>query len=149
MIHAIVDSMWVKKPGVTEADYKALVDKITQITGFPMGLEGVYKWVSFCPSKKDRLVGVPNRYFGCFTDGELKIRGIELRRSDTPPFFMDFQQELLDCLRQADDIAGCKGLAGSLEQIHLDYQYRLKTGHFALDRLAFTSDLRKRPSQYW
>ena len=36
--------------GHTAADYQALVDKITRLTGFPLGLEGVYKWIDFCPS---------------------------------------------------------------------------------------------------
>jgi DNA polymerase-2 len=148
MVHAIVDSMWVKKAGATQADYKALVEKISRLTDFPLGLEGVYKWIRFCPSKKDSELGVPNRYFGCFETGELKVRGIELRRHDTPPFFKDFQQELLDCLTQAHDVAGCKALAGALEEIHLDYRDRLKTSRVGLDRLAFTSSLSKEPSQY-
>jgi hypothetical protein len=55
--------------------------------GCPLGLEGVYKWLRFCPSKTDPLSGVPNRYFGAFTNGELKIRGLALRRRDTPGDF--------------------------------------------------------------
>jgi len=148
MVHAIVDSMWVKRPGATLADYQALVEKIASLTGFPLGLEGVYKWIDFCPSRMDPGQGVPNRYFGCFETGELKVRGIELRRGDTPMFFKDFQQALLDCLTQAHDVAGCKALAPALEDIHLDYRDRLKSGQVSLDRLAFTSSLSKEPDQY-
>jgi len=148
MLHAIVDSMWVKRPGATQADYQALVQKISRVIGFPLGLEGVYKWLRFCPSKKDPKLGVPNRYFGCFETGELKVRGIELRRQDTPPFFKDFQQELLDCLTHAHDLAGCKSRVGELKEIHEAYRDRIQTGQVSLDRLAFTSSLSKEPSQY-
>jgi DNA polymerase elongation subunit (family B) len=148
MLHAIVDSMWVKKPGASEADYQRLVDKIVAVTGFPMGLEGVYKWISFCPSKQDPRVGVPNRYFGCFINGEFKIRGIELRRGDTPPLFKDFQQQLLDRLGQADGIAGCRARLEALEEVYRDFGDRIRTGQVALEQLAFTSSLSKEPAEY-
>jgi DNA polymerase-2 len=148
MVHAIVDSMWVKKAGATQSDYKALVEKISRLTDFPLGLEGVYKWIRFCPSKKNSGLGVPNRYFGCFETGELKVRGIELRRHDTPPLFKEFQQELLDCLTQGHDVAGCQVLLPSLEEIHEAYRDRIKTGQVSLTRLAFTSSLSKEPDQY-
>jgi DNA polymerase elongation subunit (family B) len=148
MVHAIVDSMWVKKPGATLADYQALVEKITRLTGFPLGLEGVYKWIDFCSSRMDPKQGVPNRYFGCFETGELKVRGIELRRGDTPAFFKDFQQELLNCLTHAHDLAGCKALTRDLEEIHQSYRDRIQTGQVSLAQLAFTSSLSKEPSQY-
>jgi len=41
-------------------------------TGIPIALEGVYRWVAFLPSKRDKRIPVPNRYFGVFQDGEIK-----------------------------------------------------------------------------
>src|SRR5204863_6138908 len=79
---------------------------------------------------------------------EFKIRGIELRRGDTPPFFKDFQTELLACLGPANNVEGCKALTGALETIYQAYQDRLKTGQVPLDQLAFTSTLSKEPHQY-
>jgi DNA polymerase-2 len=93
-------------------------------------------------------VGVPNRYFGCFTNNEFKIRGIELRRGDTPPLFKAFQADLLACLGPAKNIAGCRALTGQLDTIYEDYQDRIKTGRVTLDQLAFTSTLSKEPGQY-
>jgi DNA polymerase elongation subunit (family B) len=148
MVHAIVDSMWVKKPGATAGDFQALADMISREMGFPIGLEGVYKWLRFCPSKQDHALGVPNRYFGCFENGELKIRGIELRRQDTPPLFKRFQQEVLDCLAEAHNLAECRALAGRVEAIYDAYRDRIASGQVSLEDLAFTSSLSKEPSEY-
>lgn len=38
-------------------------------------------------SSLDEMVPVANRYFGAFQYGKLKLRGIEVRRHDTPLFF--------------------------------------------------------------
>jgi DNA polymerase-2 len=46
---------------------------------------------------------VANRYFGVFQSGEIKCRGIELRRHDTPPFLAELQQEALNLLAQCRD----------------------------------------------
>ncbi len=77
--------------------------------GIPIALEGVYRWVAFLPSKRDRRIPVPNRYFGVLDacpehgrrDGEIKYRGIELRRHDTPPWVAKVQLAVLQCLAQA------------------------------------------------
>ncbi len=47
---------------------------------------------------------VPNRYFGVFQDGSLKVRGIEVRRHDTPPFVAHTQMEMLEILAQAPTV---------------------------------------------
>jgi DNA polymerase-2 len=57
--------------------------------------------VVFLPSRLDERVPVPNRYYGVFQDGSLKVRGIEARRRDTPPFIAEAQMEMLEILAQA------------------------------------------------
>ncbi len=47
------------------------------------------------PSKSDS-VGVSNRYFGKFSNGEFKFRGIDLRRRDVPEFIKNFQLEVFE-----------------------------------------------------
>ena len=102
VLHLYVDGMWAKKAGwSTPADYQPLLDEILTRTGLPIALDGVFRWVAFLPSRLDARVPVPNRYFGVFQDGEIKVRGIELRRHDTPLFISHVQQELLDLLSSA------------------------------------------------
>jgi DNA polymerase II len=49
----------------------------------------------------DERIPVPNRYFGIFQDGSIKVRGIEARRHDTPPFITQTQMKILEILAKA------------------------------------------------
>jgi DNA polymerase II len=102
VLHLYVDGMWVHKPGAsTVSDFQPLLDEITDRTGLPVAMEGIYRWVAFLSSRSDRRVPVANRYFGAFQDGTLKYRGIEARRRDTPAFIIRTQVELLKKLAEA------------------------------------------------
>jgi DNA polymerase-2 len=96
VLHLYVDGLWVHRAGAANvADFQPLLDEILQRTGLPVALDGIYRWVAFLPSRQDARVPVANRYFGVFQDGSLKLRGIEARRRDTPPFIIETQLEIL------------------------------------------------------
>ncbi len=78
----------------------------TERTGLHIGLEGVYRWVAFLPSRVEPRISVANRYFGAFEDGSVKVRGIEARRHDTPRFIRETQLGMLDILAEGRDVAG-------------------------------------------
>ena len=101
VLHLYVDGLWIHKPGVQPAEYDPLLERIRARTGLQVGLEGIYRWLAFLPSRTEPRVAVANRYFGAFEDGSLKLRGIEARRHDTPPFIEDTQLEILAILAQA------------------------------------------------
>lgn len=106
VLHLYVDGLWVKKPGATQvSDFQPLLDEIAQRTSLPIALEGIYRWIAFLPSRRDERLSVPNRYFGVFQDGSVKVRGLELRRRDTPLWIAEVQQAILDCLAAAPDAA--------------------------------------------
>ena len=116
VIHMYVDGLWVKQKGVKTKTacpregvgaVQPLLDAIESSTGLPIALEGFYKWIAFLPSKLDERVPVPNRYFGAFENGELKVRGIELRRHDTPVFVANIQHHVLTLLANAASINDC------------------------------------------
>jgi DNA polymerase-2 len=56
----------------------------------PLELKGIYHWIVFLP-RKARSTGALNRYYGLFEDGTMKIRGLELRRSDTSQLIRNAQ----------------------------------------------------------
>ena len=127
VLHMYVDGMWVKKPGcATPASLQPLLDLILDRTGLPIALDGVYRWVAFLPSRTNARVPVANRYFGLFESGEIKVRGIELRRRDTPSFISGVQKELLQLLAGAADasalpacfLAACALLRRRLSDLH-------------------------------
>jgi DNA polymerase-2 len=99
VLHLYVDGMWVKKEGCAKVqDFELLLDDIVDHTGLPISLDGIYKWVAFLPSRMNKKVPVANRYFGVFQSGEIKMRGIETRRHDTPLFISKVQLEILQLL---------------------------------------------------
>jgi DNA polymerase-2 len=96
VLHLYVDGMWIAKPGASQvADFQPVLEAISDRTGLPVALEGIYRWLAFLFSRQDARVPVANRYFGVFQDGSIKVRGIEARRRDTPPFIACTQAEML------------------------------------------------------
>ena len=101
VIHGIVDSLWVKKKGMNEKQLKQLIDEISFSLGLKIKLEGIYRWIVFLPSVSDNEIPVPSRYYGVFLDGELKARGIEIRKHDTPRIIKELQIQMLKQLSKA------------------------------------------------
>jgi DNA polymerase-2 len=102
VLHLYVGGMWIAKPGASRVpDFQPVLEAISERTGLPIALEGIYRWMAFLSSRQDARVPVANRYFGVFKDGSVKVRGIEARRRDTPPFIARTQAEMLAELAHA------------------------------------------------
>jgi DNA polymerase elongation subunit (family B) len=104
-IHAIVDCMWLWREGATEADYESLAVEVRRIVGIDISLEGMYNWILFPSSKMDPRIPTANRYVGWYANNEIKIRGIEVRRRDTPVFIKRLQGEMLQIFGAAPTVA--------------------------------------------
>jgi DNA polymerase-2 len=147
-VHAIVDSLWLKKPGASDPEIERLRLDIEIATGLPVGLEGRTRWVRLCSSREDNRVGVPNRYFCVFDNGEVKVRGIELRRRDTPLFIKEFQERCLSLMGGAADVASLRALKNPLENLRRDFKERLRRGRVCAPDLALTVQLSQEPADY-
>ncbi|NLC30049.1 MAG: hypothetical protein GX773_06280 [Chloroflexi bacterium] len=102
VLHMYVDALWVKKKGCNKpGHFTELIKKINHRTGLTINLDGVYRWVAFLPSKVDPRIPVANRYFGVFQSGEIKVRGLEARRRDTPVWIAGVQREMISLLGRA------------------------------------------------
>jgi DNA polymerase elongation subunit (family B) len=104
MLHALTDSLWIKKAGATEEELLKLCETITSETGIEISLEGMYRWLIFLPSKIKSTRPVAARFYGVFSDGNMKIRGLACRRRDTPQFIKEAQEEMLTVLSGARNI---------------------------------------------
>lgn len=94
-----VDGLYVQKQGsLAEEDFADLLREIRSQTGLQIGLDGVFRWIAFLPSRGEIRIPVANRYFGALKNGKLKVRGIEIRRHDTPPFIHKVQIRMLHIL---------------------------------------------------
>ncbi|MFH0861693.1 MAG: DNA polymerase domain-containing protein [Candidatus Altiarchaeota archaeon] len=136
VLHGIVDSIWVQKPGLGAGGVDLLRRRIEERFRIPVKSEGVYRWVVFLPSVRNPMAPVPNRYYGVFENGEIKARGIELRRGDSPKVVKDFQQEVLAYMADAaTELQFMARIPGTLK-ILAAYNARLSEGAVSLDELA-------------
>ena len=148
VLHAIVDSMWIVKAGATEAEILDLCRAIREAVGIDINLEGIYKWVSFLPSRVKPAVSVANRYLGAFRSGELKLRGIDLRRSDTPPLVAEAQQRMVEVLARADDLTGFAARIPEVLEIFVEYAWRLREGQVRMEDLTIKRTVSKEAGEY-
>lgn len=117
VLHMYVDGLWLSHPDGAAVHLDAVVEDIVRRTGLPICLEGVYRWIAFLPSRQDERVPVANRYFGVFRDGSFKVRGIEARRHDTPPFIAQAQLGLLEVLSAAGNASLAERLPAVVEHL--------------------------------
>jgi DNA polymerase-2 len=163
IIHGIVDSIWIKerttKPRtsgskdtkkVTNSDIRLnkLKLDIEELTNFSISFEGVYKWIVFDYSKSNPTLPALNRYFGVFQDGTIKMRGIETRRHDTPPLFLNFQQELVNVMSSCRNINEIIFKKPQLEKIHDKYSNLLVSREVNYTDLIFTKRISKNGNEY-
>jgi DNA polymerase-2 len=147
-LHGLTDAIWVKREGAEEEEYRRLSERITAETGMPIALEGVYKWIAFLPSKRNRSVAVPNRFVGVFGNGEIKARGIALRRSDTPPLVAALQRELLERMAKAGNLSELRAMLPELCEVVDAAVSGLRGGRIPIEGLAIARRLSKAPERY-
>jgi DNA polymerase elongation subunit (family B) len=145
MLHAIVDSLWVTREA---PDFAALADEIARRTGMPISYEGTYRWIGFLPARTRPRVAVHNRYCGAFESGTLKVRGLELRRHDTPRIVRELQRELLEYLAPARDLAELRARAASAVEIVEAHARRVREGPVSPADLAIARTLSRAPREY-
>jgi DNA polymerase elongation subunit (family B) len=148
ILHALVDSIYVQKAGAARGEYEALAAEIAARTQLPLVIEAVYRYVVFLPSRQFEDVPVPNRFFAVAEDGALKVRGLELRRHDTPPLIARMQQEVLAILAEAHDFAGYTAKLEEAREILRGYEESLADGSVAIEDLIVSKRLTRAPSEY-
>ncbi len=143
VLHGIVDSLWLEGNG----DHRALADHLKNDIGIPVEIEGVYKWIVFLPCKNID-VGAMNRYYGLFENGEMKIRGIETRRSDSPELVKKAQFEMLDILSKAEDSYEFKRTIPEALGALKVWAERVMDGDVDIEDLIFTTRISKELGEY-
>lgn len=155
VLHAIVDCFWCQRDPEhgpagrpTPEEIDALCVDIRAATGLPIALEGVYRWIAFLPSRQDPVMPVPNRFYGVFEDGSMKVRGVEARRHDLPPYIRNFQRDCLELLAQCATLRECRDLVPVLRERLADSEGALWRGEVPLGELLITQSLSRAPSEY-
>lgn len=128
LLHAIIDCIWLKKEGATERDYEDLCREIDARANIDISLEGMYNWIVFPASKMDPIMPTANRYAGWYRHGEMKIRGIEARRHDTPKLVKQMQRAMLERMSQAPNVKELEAIAPELLDIAQQFVSLVRSG---------------------
>ena len=148
LVHGIVDSLWLKKKGVTESDFIELVDEIYRETELPISFQGVYRWIVFLPSETRRTLPVLTRYYGVFMDGRIKARGIATRRHDTPEVVRKCIEEMLTILAKGEDSSIFYNRVPESMNVLKKYVQALKSRRIELDDLVIEKHLSREIYEY-
>ena len=149
VLHLYVDGMWVKRSGCENAEeFEPLLDEVQLRTGLPIALDGIYKWVAFLPSRQNKKIAVPNRYFGVFQNGEIKMRGIETRRHDTPAFIRETQMRILEILAGASAAERLKDCLPEIRALIRERQNALRLGLVPPEKLIVRQTISKNLNDY-
>ncbi len=148
VLHGIVDSLWLKKEGATLEEYESLCKQVTKDIGVPLNFEGRYKWIVFLPSKMHPNVGVLNRYYGVMESGKLKVRGLEVRKHDTPRFVYNAQMEMIDIFSKANNSKEFMQKIPAALRVVKAYRQKLIDGEVTIGDLIVKKHLSKNPKHY-
>ena len=148
LLHALVDSLYVRKENATPEDYQELAREIEERTRLPLAIEAIYSFVVFLPSKQSADIPVPNRFFAVKEDGELKVRGLECRRHDTPPLLSNMQKKVLSILAEARDYNSYLKKLEEARVIFRRCEEKLATGDVAIEDLIISKRITREPRDY-
>jgi DNA polymerase elongation subunit (family B) len=140
VVHGLVDSLYVKKPGVTKEEVTELCDDIEEQTGLPISSDGIFDWIAFLRSKTDQRKPVVTRYFGVKRDGEHVIKGLTAVQQSQPSFLRSFQEEALNTLHKH---APNRVRQGNDDYASLIRSYVKRIPLKGADDLAFQTKIRK------
>lgn len=148
VVHAIVDSIWVLKKDATLEDYINLCMEISREIGIRMELETYYKWLYLPRNISRPPIAQINRYYGVGYDGEIKVKGIELVRRDTPPLIKRFQREAIEILSKANDTKELSKYTKYVLEKHAQYKAKLMRGDVHIKDLLITKRITRRWGEY-
>jgi len=105
LIYADTDSVFIRKPdGITSSDqYEKVVSILRRETGLPISIEHNFKFLVLLPLEASEKIEALKQYYGITNEGQLVVRGVEIRRHDIPKFIKEFQTELLSSLFECKD----------------------------------------------
>ncbi|MFW9946319.1 MAG: DNA polymerase domain-containing protein [Candidatus Odinarchaeota archaeon] len=153
IIHGIVDSIWLqdtkgKSPEKFEDITKKIADRISEQTSISMSWEGRYNTIVFLPSRAEPDVPALSHYWGIKSTGEIKVRGIEVRRRDMPTIVKEAQYAFIDVFKGAQTVDEfIKRIPEAKKKLH-EYANRIYSGKISREELTIKQRISRKPSAY-
>ena len=133
LVYADTDFVFIKKKDFAR-DHKQLIDILSKETGLSISVDYHYKFLVLLPLESDEKIEVLKHYFGITYEDELVVRGIEIRRHDTPNVIKQFQTQLLYTLFDCKD---------SSEVVKTGYEDSLLLVTQGIDKIMTGEDIRQ------
>ncbi|MDH4224407.1 MAG: hypothetical protein OEW12_02030 [Deltaproteobacteria bacterium] len=138
LLHALTDSLYlVKNPPFSDESLTGLTERVNRATGLDLALEGVFDWICFPTSKITPNLSAATRFFGRFASGEVKVRGIFLRRKDIPHVIRTAQKEMLEAMARCKTIAELTARHNEVLEVFRHHRNRLQSGGVTREELFF------------
>jgi len=137
-----VDSLWVRG-----SDPDELCRRASERIGIALEHKGVFRWIVFLPNKSNGA-GALNRYYGVKGNGKLRVRGIEMRRSDTPLLISRLQEDMLAHLARAEDAQGFYRMIPDALRVVREYARKVLAGECSIEDMIFTAHVSRELAEY-
>ena len=153
IIHGIVDSIWLKdtknrSPEEFEQISKDISEEITKSVGIPMSWDGRYNVIVFLPSRAEPDIPALSHYWGIKINGEIKVRGVEVRRRDVPKIVKAAQYAFIDVFQGVTNTEEFMRKIPLAKNVLYRYIDKIETGKVSRDELTIRQRISRKPSQY-
>ena len=153
VVHGIVDSMWLqdtkgRTPEEFEELTKKIAEEITDHTKIPMSWDGRFNIIVFLPSRAEPDIPALSHYWGIKNNGEVKVRGIEVRRRDIPKIVKDAQYAFIDIFQGVKTVEEFMKRIPEAKKKLYEYVERIYSGTVSREELTIRQKISRRPSQY-
>jgi len=153
VIHGIVDSIWIQDtkgrvPKEIEQITRKIANEITEHTTIQMSWDGRFDTIVFLPSRAERDVPALSHYWGIKSDGEIKVRGIEVRRRDAPKIVKNAQYAFIDVFKGAKSVEEFMDKIPEAKKKLYEYVHRIEKGNVTKEELIIMQHVSRKPSQY-
>jgi DNA polymerase-2 len=148
LLHALTDSIWIRKDSTNPQDISQIADEINTRTGLKIIFEASYSWICFPSSKVIDYFSVPTRYYARETSGKMKVRGLLIRKKDTPPIVCQFQEEALGILSQCSTISEIEEKDPAIRQLYNRYKDQIYSGKLDSQSLSIRKTVSREADDY-
>jgi DNA polymerase I len=145
VVYADTDSLFIQ--GGDRESYQAFCDTVSKTFDMELKLEHVCRWVLFVPERPGGKKGLKKKYFAS-EDGEVLVRGLEVRRQDRPAVAKRVQDHVLHMLAATPDAAGFRAVLPDIVTYVRGEAARIAEGRATADELVIVRKLSHRPEEY-
>ncbi|MHA1271330.1 MAG: DNA polymerase domain-containing protein [Candidatus Helarchaeota archaeon] len=149
VIHGIVDCLWLQKGRNNNLDdIKSFCQDVKDKTKINLENKGKYNWLIFLPLKSESSIATLNHYYGKFEDGTMKIRGLQIRKHDTPKIVKDAQKDVLNIFKKANNWKEFSDVIPRARKVINHYIWKIKSNSIDPDDLLIKTRISRNISDY-